>query len=64
MKEKYRKLFFIVLFVYLISLILVHRIGKTLNSTIKEYSLMEAERFGTYMINYSFYIARYVREAN
>lgn len=39
--------------VFLLSLIFVHKIGKSLNPTIREYSLIEAERFGTYMINYS-----------
>lgn len=53
MKEKLKVLFVIVFIVFIISLILIHIIGNDLNSTISEYALSEAERFGTYMINYS-----------
>lgn len=53
MKEKIKILLIIIFIAFIGSLIIIHSVGKKVNSTISEYSLNEAERFGTYMINYS-----------
>lgn len=48
------KILFTTLFIsFFLSFCLVNKSGKKLNSMIKSYSTIEAERFGVYMINYS-----------
>lgn len=53
MKKKLKVLLIILFFALLISFVIVQKMGSSLNSTIRSYSTIEAERFGTYMINYS-----------
>ncbi len=43
----------IIFIAYISSLVLVQKLGNSLNKTISNYATVEAERFGTYMINYS-----------
>lgn len=53
MKKKLKMLFVIISVCLIVSFILVCFIGKRFNNSIKEYSLIEAERFGIYIINAS-----------
>ncbi len=53
MKNKLKILFTICILAYIVSFYLVQTVGKKLNSIVRSYSLVEAERFGLYMINYS-----------
>ena len=48
-----KNLCLIVFIAYISSLVLVQKLGNSLNKTISNYATVEAERFGTYMINYS-----------
>ena len=48
-----KNLCLIVFIAYISSLVLVQKLGNSLNKTISNYATVEAERFGTYMINYT-----------
>lgn len=51
--KKLKLIFGIVFLAFLISVVFVLCIGKKLNPTIRNYSTVEAKRFGTFVINYS-----------
>ena len=51
--KKLKLILGIVFLAFLISVVFVLCIGKKLNPTIRNYSIVEAKRFGTFIINYS-----------
>ena len=51
--KKLKLILGIVFLAFLISVVFVLCIGKKLNPTIRNYSTVEAKRFGTFIINYS-----------
>lgn len=51
--KKLKLIFGIISLAFLVAIIFVLHMGKELNSTIRDYSKIEAKRFGTYVINYS-----------
>ena len=53
MRQKVKLFFISIIISFISSLIFAQNSGKKLNSMIKSYSTIEAERFGIYMINYS-----------
>lgn len=53
MRRNLKILLIVNLLAILVSYCLVQKLGKKLNPIIRSYSLIEAERFGVYMINYS-----------